>query len=314
MRRFYKRMGAAVTIFFLLGIWELILVGTKCCEASEKERRPPRNFVVGYVIDSFSGVSLEDTKVAAKLIFENRFKKKYPDYTGSVILFPDMRSAVEAIKMKEINCLGAMTLDYLTTKDENNLIPVRNAKLGDSAMSQFVILVRKSHRGSLESLRNKDLLIEAGGHGSVAAMWLDTLLLERSLPESSRFFQSIDKVDKGSLAVMRLFFGKSDACVIQANTYTVMKELNPQLGDDLRILMVSPEFLMGIFGVVDGIDKETETFILKFVDELGMDEEGADLLTMFRVKQISEFKPESMKTIETLYNKYRTLKAASQKR
>ena len=145
-------------------------------------------------------------------------------------------------------------------------------------------------------------------------MWLDTLLLERSLPESARFFQSIDKVDKGSLAVMRLFFGKSDACVIQANTYTVMKELNPQLGDDLRILMVSPEFLMGIFGVVDGIDKETETFILKFVDELGMDEEGADLLTMFRVKQISEFKPESMKTIETLYNKYRTLKAASQKR
>lgn len=301
----------AITIFFLLWMGLHLLSGANPCQSSETEARRPKSFVVGYVIDSFSGVSLEDTKLAVKLIFETRFKNKYPHYSGSVILFPDMHSAVEAIKRKEIHSLGAMTLDYLITKEENNLRPVRNAKLGDSAMTQFVILVRKSHTGSLEALRNKEILIESGGHGSVAAIWLDTLLLERSLPESKLFFQSTDRVDKGSLAVLKLFFGTADACIIQMNTFNVMKELNPQIGADLRVLLTSPEFLMGIFGVVKGIDKNTEAFILKFVDELSMDEQGVQLLTMFRVKQISEFKPESMNSIETLYQKYMTLKAAS---
>lgn len=300
-------------VALLLSLWLLFSSGMRLdsCEASEIEAQiPPVHMKMGAIIDSFAGVSLEDTKIAIKLIFETRFKKKYPRHQGDVFLFSDMHSVLDAINKKKINCVCISTLDYLITKEENNLIPVRTAKLGESAKSRFVFLVRKDQIESIDKLMKKTLIIERGTHGDVATMWLNTLLFEHSLLESSRYFKSVERMEKGSLGVMKLFFGKVDSCLVQASTYHIVKELNPQIGTNLHVLFESPDFLMGVLAVSKDIDEHTRKFILLYSDELAEDREGEKILSIFRVKGVSEFGPEAMESIENLYHKYLELKPA----
>lgn len=262
---------------------------------------------VGYVVDSFTGVSIEDAKIAIRLIFETRFEKKYPHHKGNVTLYPDIHSAVAAIGDGRIQGLGVTTLDYLTTRKDNRLVPVRAATLGDSAITRFVFLVRKDRITSLSDLRNKTLLLETAGHGRVSTMWLDTLLLERSLPRSRDFFNSLSTVKKDSQAVLKVFFNKADACIVQASTFKVMAELNPQIGAQLTTLIESPDFMIGLFAIVDSVDDATQELILDVIDGLSDDPEGQKILSMFRVRGVLPYRPESIATIEALYRSYLTL-------
>ena len=299
----WKRLFPALA-FLVLG-----LVSPGVCGAVETPApSAPVTIRVGYVLDSFSGVSLEDARIAVRLLYESRFKNRYPQHRGEVTLFPDIHTAVDAVRKKKINGLGLSTLDYLKTQKENNLIPVRKAAMGDSARTRFVVLVRRDQAASLNSLRNRTLLLEASGQGQVASMWFDTLLLERKLPESRRFFKTVESIDKESQAAMKVFFRKADACVIQKSTYLVMNELNPQIGEKLHVLFESPDYMMGIFAVVKDLDEQTKRVLLDFTDGLSLDREGDRILSMFRVKGISEFRPESIKTLEDLYRTWLRLK------
>jgi ABC-type phosphate/phosphonate transport system substrate-binding protein len=290
-------------VFAVLG-----LVSTGVCGAVETPApSAPVTIRVGYVLDSFSGVSLEDARIAVRLLYESRFKNRYPQHRGEVTLFPDIHTAVDAVRKKKINGLGLSTVDYLKTQKENKLIPVRKAAMGDSARTRFVVLVRRD-QATLNGLRNRTLLLEASGQGQVASMWLDTLLLERKLPETRRFFKTVENIDRESQAAMKVFFRKADVCVIQKSTYLVMKELNPQIGEKLHVLFESPDYMMGLFAVVKDLDEETKRVLLDFTDGLSLDREGDRILSMFRVKGISEFRPESIKTLEDLYRTWLMLK------
>ena len=295
----------SLSLFFLFSLALFLDRG----EASETEEQlPPVHMKLGAIMNSFAGMSLEDLKIAVNLIFKTRFEKKYPRHKGDMFLFSDLHAGLDAIKTNKINCLCLSTLDYLMTKEENNLIPVRNATLGETAKSRYLFLVRKEQQGTLESLKKKSLVLERGAHGDVAAVWLDTLLFERSLPESSRYFKSVEKMEKGSLGVMKLFFNKVDACIVQKNVYNVVKELNPQIGTDLQVLFESPEYLIGIFAISKDIDENTRKFILLYADELVEDMEGQKILSLIRVKGVLAFSPESMGSIEKLYDQYLRLK------
>ncbi len=287
----------------------LCLAGSAVCDAVETPpSSAPVTLRVGYVLDSFSGVSLEDARIAVRLLYGARFKHRYPQHRGEVTLFPDMRSAVDAIRKKQINGLGLSTLDYLKTRDVNNLVPVRKATRGNSARTRFVVLTRKDPAGGLPALRNTTLLIEASGQGHVASMWLDTLLFERKLPESRKFFKTVETMDKESQAAMKVFFRKADVCVIQKSTYLVMNELNPQIGEKLQVLFESPDYMMGLFAVVKDIDEDTKRVLLDYADGLSQDREGDRILSMFRANGISEYSPESIESLENLYRTYLRLK------
>ncbi|GAB6096601.1 hypothetical protein JCM14469_28540 [Desulfatiferula olefinivorans] len=308
----HRRPGVFRALFFrtaaaLAMLTVAVSVLRPCPAACNPADRPAIHVNVGYVIDSFTGVSIEDAKIAIRLIFESRFKEKYPEHKGNVTLYPDIDSAILAIRAGRIQGLGVTTLDYLTTRHENRLIPVRAATLGDSAITRFVLLTRKDRFTSLDDLRDTAMLLETAGHGKVSAMWLDTLLLERSLPGGRDFFASLSTVKKESQAILKVFFGKADACVVQASTFAVMTELNPQIGARLTTLIESPDFLIGLFAIVDGIDAATRELMLALIDGLPGDPEGRKILSMFRVNGVSPYRAESIATIEALYRSHRTL-------
>lgn len=310
MKRITKINCKYKIVMFAFSCLISFIIGTDCSDASDADPKGgPVNINVGHVISSFSDISSDEIRVALRVLFETRFKKQFPRYTAKVNLFSDIHSAVDAIKKRQIDGLGMMTLDYVMTKHENNILPVRTASLGNSASAKFVLLVSKEKYQSIEMLRNKKLVIEKGGHGDIAKIWIDTLLLKQSLPEGSEYFDSINRIEKSSRVILKVFFGKADACIVPQKAFDIMKELNPQVQTNLQVLFESPEFYLGIFGIVKDISERKKQFMLDFVDNLTGDQEGKQILLMFRVNQISEFNPEYLKSVETLYETYKELKS-----
>lgn len=179
----------------------------------------------------------------------------------------------------------------------------------NSPENELVFLVNKKRNiNSLDQLRNKNIIIKKDFSYSLALIWLDTLLLERSLPEGNQFFQTIKPVDKESKSVLPVFFGQADACIVHRETFETMISLNPQVGKQLKILFKSPPFLMAVTCYHNQLDNTIKDLVIKFSETADQDPEGKQILMIFKMRNVFRYRPEYLKNVEDLYNKHKKLK------
>lgn len=267
----------------------------------------PDKVIFGHIISSFSELCTEKMKVAAKILFETRFREKYPDCEARTVMFNDLESAIEAIHTNEIDGLVMTTLDFIRTRNTNGLIPIRNVSMGQTATASFVLVAHKNKFQSVADLKGGSIILDKGSHGEAAQMWIDTVLLSQSLSRSEGFFSSIETTEKPSQSVLKVFFGNADACIVTQQSFNIMQELNPQVGTRLSIIEESPRLYIGIFGINKNLDERKRAFIEKAIDTLSNDAEGKHLLLLLRVEQVDEYKPEYLEAMENLFKTYNLL-------
>lgn len=256
-----------------------------------------------------SGVNPKDAEIALEMLLD-RMSKDSKEYKVTNIVFPDKETAIREIQKGRVDILSIMSLNYLDIRDEINMKPSAVPSTGDEPLDVYLLLVKKEGNiKSLEQLKNKKIIVRKGHIGTIAIMWLDTLLLDRSLPESNGFFKIIKQVDNGSRALLPVFFGQADACIVHRYAYETIAQLNPQLSKQLKILHESPALLASISCLHNNMDEKTKEFILGFAENLSEDSEGQQYLTIFRMKKTFRYKPEYLHNIEKLYETHKRLKA-----
>jgi ABC-type phosphate/phosphonate transport system substrate-binding protein len=70
--------------------------------------------------------------------------------------------------------------------------------------------------------------------------WLETKLAESGLGPARRFLGPMEDLENPSKAVLRVFFGQADACLVTSNAFAISCELNPQIARKLKALAASP--------------------------------------------------------------------------
>ncbi len=256
-----------------------------------------------------SGVNQKDAELALEMLLE-KMSSSSKTHAVTNIVFPNTETAIREIKKGRVDILSIMSLDYLEIQDQIDIAPATIPATGDHPLDEYLLIVARSTQiKSFEQLRNKHIIIRKGHIGTIALMWLDTLLMEQALPESIGFFKSIKQVDNGSRAVLPVFFGQADVCIVHRSTYSTVTELNPQISKKLIVLHASPALLATIACFHENMDEKTREFILNFADILNRDPEGKQYLTIFRIKRTFRYKPEYLHNIEQLYKKYKRLKS-----
>lgn len=269
---------------------------------------------VGYITNTISGVDKRDAKVALEIMVKKIVMRQFPDVNSRSVIFEDLETALKAVENKEIDIMTILSTNYLDMSDRSLMSPKFIGSIGGEPEEEYVLLVKKqSHIEELSQLRDKEIISQKGGSGVVSLMWLDTLLMEQSLPESQLFFKAVKKVNKISMAVLPVFFGKADACLVPLHAYETMIELNPQLGRELTVLSKSPGYLITITCFrSDIIEKDQKTISTQF-ETLDKTPEYKQILILFHLKSVKKYKPEYLSNIEKLYTKYHRLKSASQR-
>jgi phosphonate transport system substrate-binding protein len=135
---------------------------------------------------------------------------------------------------------------------------------------------------------------------------LDVLLSEGNLGTQKSFFRKVEVVRKPTAAVLPVFFGSRQACVVDRIAFQVMTEMNPQVGATLQIVASSPPYVSSIL-CLSRKGWPSEHYRDDFqsaLRDLHLEPEGRQILMLFKVDRLAPFKESSLDSLKELRNKY----------
>ena len=141
----------------------------------------------------------------------------------------------------------------------------------------------------------------------MAQVWLSALLMERGLAPASRFFTAIRLADKPRRAVLPVFFGQADACLISQSAFAVMTELNPQISAKTAILERSPGFVNLLTCATEHMEAGDRQRLVEETVSMHGHSDGQQVLTIIQMKRFFPFEPDDFKATEAVYRRYRRL-------
>lgn len=256
-----------------------------------------------------SGFSTKDAMLAFQVLMTKVMGAKYPDFEIRMDFSESIEEAVAAIASDRCDIVTLASLDFFRMRRNTTLDPLTIISKGDHATESYLFLLPMD--ASLDTLIRKadrTLIVEQGGSGEVATVWLSTQLIARGLPQANDFFTTI-RPAKPSRTVLPLFFGQADACVVSESTFTLMGELNPQVDKKIRILKRSPGFVNLLVCGTKNLEPEHRRWVLQELATLNDNPEGQQALTIMQMKRFFLYEPNYLKATEALYERHRQLLA-----
>ena len=261
--------------------------------------------------DMFAGVNIDDAQAAIQVWTRALTQRMSLKYRPEVTVAQDSASLAAAVRAGQVDVVGLSGLAYLEMRDRIGLEPVVVGTWGEErrATEEYVLLARRDGGlENLEALQGQAVILAAADQGRMAMVWLDVLLWRAGLPESRKFL-SIRTVERPSQAVLPVFFGQADACVVTDRAWQTMGELNPQVTRELRQLARSPALLLRVMCLRRESDPALRQEMLNASLQLHKETEGRQILEIFRLNQVVPFQPVFLEGLESLMAEYRTLSA-----
>ena len=255
----------------------------------------------------FLGVDKKDVKVALDMwILE--IGTKVQMVIKPVIIFDDLSELVSSLARQEVDYVAMPFVDYLKIKKSVNLEPVLSSTVNGRLGEEFALIVHKSSPCTeLKHLQGKRLLVqETSGAAANSLLWLDTTLMRQRLPVASKFFQTVKKVEKSSQAVLPVIFGQADACLVPQWAFDTMVELNPQVGKDLKLLVLSPLLARGALFMQKNLSPAKLAMIDVILKSQSMPR-VRQLMTLFHTDHLVTYQPSHFGSTTALYEEYHAL-------
>ena len=225
----------------LLSVALLVLMPSP--SASEEAPAESESFLLDMAMVEASLGQVNPTEAIAA--FET-YAKVYAETVGvnaivEATAFRDLQGLLESARKGNQKILGLQVQDYLYLKEHVPLDLMFLAERSGRATETYVVLVRDdSEFTELSDLRGRSLLTCRGQQMGLAEMWLDCRLSDEGLPCCKGFFDNVEVREKMSRALLPVFFGRADACLVAESGFETMAELNPQIEAMLRPLASSP--------------------------------------------------------------------------
>lgn len=270
--------------------------------------RMPSHLTVGYTIDKFSDVDVNDAKAALKVWMETIIKKRGSPTTSELLTYQNLASLEKAVKEKKIDVVFFFPEEYLEIKNRASFEPIAISTPIGGVKKQFTILVRKDRNiQEIRTLRNRGILVEKGENNTLLSLWFETLFMKEGYLSPRDFFSSVKEVNKTSQAVLPVFFRQADVCVVSRGAFETMQELNPQLGQELTAIALSDGYVRGVVCMRPDFRQEYEGLVNEILS-IHVEPQGKQILTLIKVNRLIPFEPSYLETVEALLKEHRTLR------
>jgi phosphonate transport system substrate-binding protein len=209
-----------------------------------------------------------------------------------------------------VDLVVTSALEYLAVDRPNLLKPAMTMTAGDDKgkVKYLLVVNRESGLSQIEDLKGKSVLAYSRTDPNLSRMWLEVMLKERHLASLDHYFATFSNSPKPSAACLPLFFGKTDACVIDGPSWDTLQELNPQVGAKLKVIAESPSFLESLVSVhVNRTQYRSD--LLKNMLKLQDDPQGRQILVFFKTRRTVAIDAASLAEVKELRNSYLRSKA-----
>ena len=264
----------------------------------------PVTMLVGFTPSGVVHGNRNDVEAAFKVLCETIGRTRGFLVTAKIRIFQDAATFHAAISAGEINFAVFDSFSYLGERRRSKLSPAFIPATKGSAVRRYLLLVRREgDLRTMDDLRGKRLVELEAPNVSVGNKWLQRLLLAQGARTPGEFFSSVQSVDRASAAVLPVFFGKQDVCLVDELGFKLMEELNPQVGRRLLAIEVS-EPLAGSVICVSESNWSVPQFraaLIGALGELHLEPAGRQMLDLFKVDRMEPYQEHLLDTAQSLW-------------
>ena len=262
---------------------------------------------IGFTQACFVGVNRNDAEASFKVFLRTVGRKRGYDIQAEVKVFDDNTAFEKAIENDAVQLAILDSWSYVGFDTQKVLepafVPLPNNTIGRT----YVILTQEGNGlASLADLKGKQMMRLEAGTATMGRRWLDTLLLSNGWGTEEEYFGEMTATGKPTLAMLPVFFGKKQGCLVDLPAFELMKELNPQLGTKLRVVAASEPCVDNVICLARrGWSSETyRTRVKEALSELHVDSSGQQILTMFKVGKLVAYDKASLESVRKLRATY----------
>lgn len=169
---------------------------------------------------------------------------------------------------------------------------------------EYLVLVVPTDT-TIESLQKLDNpIISIAKNDEIAKLYAKNIFYKEFKKEDFIFLETNKRND----TLLKLFFKKADATITTLKTFNFAKELNPQIGEKLKIIL-SSNLLAGSFGYFrKGYDSKLRDEISDLAFKLTSTQRGRQIITIFQAEELVKVKVADLLPIEKMHKEYINLK------
>ncbi len=180
---------------------------------------------------------------------------------------------------------------------------------GETAEEYLLLVHRDDPAVRLADFRGRSVAVLQGSRATLAAIWMETLLLDEHLGAAGTFWGRIERAGKLSRVVLPVFFRQVDACVVTREGFRTMSELNPQVGRQLRVLAQSPAVVPTVFCFRGDLVSPYRDKLIAGIAQIADTPAGRQTLALFQSDQIEVRPITEMDTACALLDRHERLLA-----
>lgn len=289
----------------------LFYPGMLLADLQESRKAPEKELRFGAIQGIYPNVDRNDGRLALELLMQKTIHKNAYPY-GVKLSFIDPQTDIPAaIERGGYHFVTLSSIDYFKYHQTVVLDPILIPSKIEQPTEQLLFLVAKDQDlSTIAKKEGRSLIIETGSSGDLSRLWLDTLLQGNGYPDSKRYFTNIRRVSKPGRAIIPVFFGQADACIITRHALKVIKELNPQMDQRVKILFQS-EGLVRL--MICSTDKPSQKAVATLIRETTVMDKNPDTrqaMTILQMKCFLPVLPEDLAATKKLLAHHSQIKAA----
>lgn len=273
-----------ILLFFISGLYASLDVSKKLKTG------------VGFYSEGLTSAGYKDAKLGLQLWVTELAGGE--DIDVDVLFYDDFETMIKDFKTKKIE--SVILSPYIFVKYKSLLEPIVlggwTARVSKDRLHSYHLIGRKDanyekNRAFSTVLQEKDLLSK--------------MVLDKSLLESGKKSEEVKYTRSYSRAIMDVFFGKNDLCVVPEHSWKTISEMNPQVKKKLYIIKTSPQIFMPMLSI---FHKDMTPFLreayAKVIKNFSDTPRGKQLLTLFKVQDVKKFDIKMLMPLENYYNDF----------
>lgn len=246
--------------------------------------------------------------LAANKAWLQSLTKRYSAIQSNRTFLIDGLPALEtAAHQHKFDLVMILAVEFLELEQHTPLTPWFTFRRGGPAGLELVLLTPVNGAASLNQLRGKRVVVYSAEHSELAALWIETLLKERYQVPLPEFFGSVTTDLRPTKAVLPVFFGQRDGCIVTRDAFNVMSEMNPQVAKQLAVRDRSPPLLAAVLCAHRDSDPELLRQMREALTTAHEDTAAKQILTTFRIEKLDPFDPALFANVRELVQKHRQL-------
>ena len=241
----------------------------------------------GFSSTLFPSIKKADAEASIKVWGDRALGARLTDAVTVPLYFERSEDLLAAFSREEIDLVALRGLELFLVADDLKLNALILNSVNGSVTEEYRILVRRdSGIKALADLKGKRIGMQQGIDLDMGTLWLDTVVLQEQGMPAVDFFGEMVLQSKESRGVLGVFFGTEEACMVSLSVFETMVELNPQLGEALCDIIVSPKFIPQVVCFRKSYPLPRLEVYLDTVAHVHENPFGKQMLTVFGIDQL----------------------------